>query len=114
MWDIRCTVDAAALPATRTIVQFEFSDLRTDSRAWWLVNEGGDVDLCPIDPGEEPELQIRTTLRTMTRVWMGDLSMDAVLTSGALSLLGAPDLRRRLASWLRLSPYAPVTAAGRA
>jgi DNA-binding HxlR family transcriptional regulator len=113
MWDIRCTVDAKALPANRTVVQFTFSDLRANSRAWWLVNEDGDVDLCPVDPGDEALLQICTTLRTMTRVWMGDLSIDAVLSSGALTILGPHALRRRLRAWLRLSPYAAVTEARR-
>jgi hypothetical protein len=85
--------------------------LKANSRAWWLVNEGGEVDLCPVDPGDEPQLQICTTLRTMARVWMGDLAIDAVLRSGELTIQGPRDLRRRLGSWLRLSPYAPVADA---
>jgi DNA-binding HxlR family transcriptional regulator len=113
MWDIRCTVNAKALPATRTIVQFIFSDLPASSRTWWLVNEDGEADLCPVDPGDEPELHVRTTLRTMTRVWMGDLSIVAAQRSGALAVLGPDDLRQRLGSWLRLSPYAPVADARR-
>jgi len=40
--------------------------------------------------------------------------MDAVLGNGALTILGPHALRRRLAGWLRLSPYAPVTDARRA
>jgi DNA-binding HxlR family transcriptional regulator len=111
MWDIRCTVNAKALPATRTVVQFIFSDLRVGSRAWWLVNEGGEVDLCPVDPGDEPKLQVCTTLPTMTRVWMGDLAMETVLRSGALTIVGSRELRQRLGGWLRLSPYAPVADA---
>lgn len=111
MWDIRCTVDVNALPAVRTIVQFIFSDLPVNSRVWWLVNENGEVDLCPVDPGNEPELHIRTTLRTMTRVWMGDLAIGAAQRSGALTILGPRELQRRLGSWLRLSPYAPVADA---
>ncbi|MDP9011364.1 MAG: helix-turn-helix transcriptional regulator [Pseudomonadota bacterium] len=114
MWDIRCTVNAKALPAIRTVVQFIFSDLRASSRAWWLVNEDGEVDLCPVDPGDNPKLQICTTLRTMTRVWMGDLSIDTVLRSGALTIVGSRDLRRCFGGWLRLSPYAPVADARRA
>jgi DNA-binding HxlR family transcriptional regulator len=114
MWDIRCTVNAKALPAIRTVVQFIFSDLRANSRAWWLVNEDGEVDLCPIAPGDDPKLQICTTLKTMTRVWMGDLAIDTVLRSGALTIVGPRDLRRCLSGWLRLSPYAPVADARRA
>ena len=111
MWDIRCTVDVGALPTVRTIVQFMFSDLPANSRAWWLVNENGEVDLCPVDPGNEPELQIRTTLQTMTRVWMGDVAIGAAQRSGALTILGPRELQRRLGRWLRLSPYAPVSNA---
>jgi hypothetical protein len=114
MWDIRCTVNAKALPAIRTIVQFIFSDLPASSRAWWLVNEDGEVDLCPVDPGEEPKLQICTTLQTMTRVWMGDIAIDAVMRSGALTIVGPRDLRRCLGGWLSLSPYAGVSDARRA
>jgi DNA-binding HxlR family transcriptional regulator len=114
MWDIRCTVDENALPAIRTVVQFIFSDLPANSRSWWLVNEGGEVDLCPVDPGHEPELRICTTLRTMTRVWMGDLAIGAAQRSGAVTVLGPHGLRRCLGSWLRLSPYASVADARRA
>jgi hypothetical protein len=111
MWDIRFTVNAEALPITRTVVKFTFSALKAHSRAWWLVNENGEVDLCPVDPGGEAKLQICTTLRIMTRVWMGGLAVDAGLRSGALTILGPRDLRRRFGGWLRLSPYAPVADA---
>ncbi len=72
------------------------------------------VDLCPVDPGDEPKLQICTTLRTMARVWMGDLAIDTALRSGEFTIHGPRDLRRRLGSWLCLSPYAPVADARRA
>jgi DNA-binding HxlR family transcriptional regulator len=114
MWDIRCTVNANALPAIRTVVQFIFSDLPASSRAWWLVHEHGEVELCPVDPGHEPGMQVCTTVRTMTRVWMGDLSVLAAQRSGTLTILGPRVLRRCLGSWLRLSPYAPVADARRA
>jgi DNA-binding HxlR family transcriptional regulator len=113
MWDIRCTVDANALPSIRTTVQFIFTDLPVSSRSWWLVNEAGEVDLCPVDPGDEAALQIRTTLRAMTRVWMGDLSMGAAQRSGQLTVLGPRELQRCLDSWLGLSPYAPIADARR-
>jgi DNA-binding HxlR family transcriptional regulator len=114
MWDIRCTVDASALPALRTIVQFVFVDLPASSRSWWLVNENGEVDLCPVDPGDEAALQVRTTLRAMTRVWMGELAIGPAQRSGQLTVLGPRDLRQFFGSWLRLSPYAPVANARRA
>jgi len=114
MWDIRCTVDAEALPSFRNVVQFTFTDQPVNSQRWWLVNHEGVVDLCPIDLGEEVALEIRTTLRVMTRVWMGDLPIDGALSSKQLRVYGSGDLKRSLLKWLRLSPYAPVCTARRA
>jgi DNA-binding HxlR family transcriptional regulator len=114
MWDIRCTVDARTLPPARNVVQFVFTDQPAGSRYWWLVNEGGDVDLCPQDPGDEAALELHTTLGIMTQVWMGNLSIDDAQRSGRLKVCGSPELNRRLLRWLRLSPYAPVADARRA
>ena len=110
MWDMRCTVNPAALPAERTVVQFVFTELPLRHRYWWLVHEGGEVDLCPIDPGDVAALEVRTTLKVMTRVWMGEVTLAAAQRSGALSLCGAGDLKRCVAEWLRLSPYAGIAA----
>jgi DNA-binding HxlR family transcriptional regulator len=112
MWDMRCTVDAAALPKVRTVVQFVFTELPLKHRSWWLVNEGGEVDLCPIDPGDVAALEIRTTLQIMTRIWMGDLSIAAAQRAGELVIAGPAELKRCVRDWLRLSPYAAITAAG--
>src|SRR5262252_5699203 len=109
LWDMRCTVDAGALPRARSVVQFTFTDQSGSSRHWWLVNDEGSVDLCPVDPGEEVALEVRTTLRVMTRVWMGDLPSDRALSSGQLKVYGSGQLKRRLLKWLRLSPCAPVS-----
>jgi hypothetical protein len=45
---------------------------------------------------------------------MGDLAIGTAQRSGALTVLGQHEMRRRLGSWLRLSPYAPVADARRA
>jgi DNA-binding HxlR family transcriptional regulator len=113
MWDMRCTVDAGALASVRSVVQFTFTDQPGSSRYWWLVNEEGSVDLCPVDPGEEAALEIRTTLRVMTRVWMGDLPLETAFSSGQFKVYGSGQLKRCLLKWLRLSPYAPVPEARR-
>ena len=40
-------------------------------RSWWRVIEGGQVDLCKVNPGYEVDLYVRSSLRSMTAVWMG-------------------------------------------
>ena len=112
MWDMRCTIDAHAFPEARVAVQFVFSDLSPKARNWWLVCESGEVDLCPVDPGIDVELVVRTTQRTMTRVWMGDLSLSSAIRDTQLTVTGASTLRRRFEQWLHLSPYAGIRGAG--
>ena len=111
MWDIRCTIDTHAFPEARIAVQFVFSDLSPKARNWWLVCESGEVDLCPVDPGIDVQLVVRTTQRTMTRVWMGDLSLSSAMSAAQLTVTGGSTLRRRFEKWLHLSPYAGIAGA---
>jgi DNA-binding HxlR family transcriptional regulator len=113
MWDMRRCVKPSEFPSGRFSVQFDFSDQPTSKRQWWLVGDGQEVDLCLTDPGFEVDLYVTTDLRTMTRVWMGDLALKVAINSGAIELEGSRDLRRRLERWLGLSGFAGVEDARR-
>ena len=113
MWDVRRGVQADALPPGRTTIQFIFSDQPPAKRHWWLISDGGDIDLCPKEPGFEVALYVRTDLRTMTRVWIGELPVSAAIRTGAVDLSGQRDLRRRFEQWLGLSCYAGIQDARR-
>jgi DNA-binding HxlR family transcriptional regulator len=108
VWDMRRNVKAEAFPAGRVSVQFDFSDQPASKRRWWLVSDHGEVDLCATDPGFEVGLFVTTDLRTMTRVWLGDLPLRAAINSGEIELEGARDLRLRFEQWLGLSGFAPI------
>src|SRR5262249_18529808 len=84
MWDMRRCIKVDAFPAGRTCVQFDFSDLPASKRTWWLVCDGEEVDLCPANPGFEVGLYVATDLRTMTRVFMGDLALKSAIASGQI------------------------------
>jgi hypothetical protein len=88
------------------VVGFEFRDVVKARRHWWLVSEGGEVDLCVTDPGFEVDLYILTDLRTMTAVWTGDTRLGEAIASGRLEAHGPHQLRAKLGSWLGLSPFA--------
>jgi DNA-binding HxlR family transcriptional regulator len=113
MWDMRCTVDPLRFPKARTVVQFTFVGAKPSEREWWLVNEDGEVDLCPVDPELGVDLLVTTDLRTMTRVWMGEESVEFARRTRALELAGPRDLRQRFAAWLHCSPYAAIADADR-
>jgi hypothetical protein len=51
---------------------------------------------------------VETSLRTMTRIWRGDLPWAAALRSGDLVLSGEPQACRALPRWFKLSSLAPT------
>jgi DNA-binding HxlR family transcriptional regulator len=106
MWDMSHGVDAEALGTRRIAVRFDFRDLPAAKQTWWFINEGGAVDVCPTDPGFEVSLYVTTDLRSMTRVWMGDLDLAAAIDNGRIKLDGPRELCKRFARWLKLSSFA--------
>jgi DNA-binding HxlR family transcriptional regulator len=108
LWDMRRSVKPSEFPPGRFAVQFIFSDQPASKRHWWLVGDGDEVDLCLIDPGFDVGLYVETDLRTMTRVWMGDLTLKAAVNAGSITLDGSRDLRLHLERWLGLSGFAGI------
>jgi DNA-binding HxlR family transcriptional regulator len=114
MWDMRRCIKMDAFPSGHIAVQFDFTDLSASKRRWWLVSDGEEVDLCPTNPGYEVGLYVATDLRTMTRVFMGDLSLKAAIGAGNIELHGPRDLCQRFERWLGLSGFAGIENARRA
>jgi DNA-binding HxlR family transcriptional regulator len=108
MWDMHRRVRPDHFLPRRVVVAFEFRDVVKARRRWWLVSEGGEVDLCVTDPGYEVDLFILTDLRTMTAVWIGDKRLGQAMASGQLEVHGPHQLRAKFSSWLGLSPFATV------
>ncbi len=108
MWDIKRTVPVGEWPRQRTVLQLDFADVPPKARDWWLVVDGGRVDVCDVDPGYEPTVSIHTDLRTLTHVWRGDVTWDSVIGSGAVVLEGPPDARRAVPRWVGAGGFAEV------
>jgi DNA-binding HxlR family transcriptional regulator len=83
MWDIHRFLKTEHLPARRTVMSVEFTDLNA-MRHRWLVVQSGEVDVCLDDPGYDVDVWIACTLRTLTQVFMGDLALDSALRTGKL------------------------------
>lgn len=106
MWDMRRNLDPTPMPSRKCVIQFLYSDLSPARREWWLIIEGGDVDLCWTDPGFEADLHVVTDLRTMTAIWMGITTVRSEIDAGRLELIGNKGLARSMQQWLGLSPFA--------
>ena len=110
MWDIRRNVRTDQLPE-RAVIFFEFPDARKGMKQWWLVVEGGEVDLCLEDPGRDVDITLVASLQTMTQIWMGDISFARARAGGLLKVWGSSALVRSLGKWLGPSPFAHVAPA---
>ena len=108
LWDMHRNVDVEALPPGRTVVQFQFPDVPAGLRDWWLVLTSEETDMCDFDPGFGVAVTIRSSLRTLTAVWRGDLDWPAALRSGSLEVQGSETLRRAVPAWFTLSAFAGV------
>lgn len=108
MWDMRRRIDSQTIPDERIVVQFLYPDAPIRRRLWWLILDGKEIDLCLVDPGLESQLQVTTSVKVMTGIWMGDLSYGMALQQGDLTVSGPNELRTRLPSWLRLSTFAEI------
>lgn len=108
MWDMRRHLRPEPLPPRRCTIQFLYPELPQARQAWWLVVDGGAVDLCSQDPGFELDLLVTASLRTMTAIWMGLARVAPEVSAGRMTLDGDPTLARSMQDWLGLSPFAGV------
>jgi hypothetical protein len=53
------------------------------------------------------DLLVRSSLRSMTAIWMGLTTIKQESESGDLEIDGDPSLARSMQQWLGLSPFAP-------
>ena len=51
MWDMRRRIDVSGFPDRRVVINFMFQDMPSNKRAYWLVVDRGEVDLCIKYPG---------------------------------------------------------------
>lgn len=106
MWDMRRNLMPEPLPPRRCTVKFTYPELSANQRAWWLVIDGGEVDLCGVDPGYEVDLYVNSALRSMTAVWMGHSTLMAEIDAGNIELTGDRAIARSMHAWLGLSKFA--------
>lgn len=108
MWDIRRHVRRLPSLPDRFVVRFHFPDGLEGKRQHWLVVEPDDVDLCYTDPGFEVDVHIESSLRTMTRVWIGSESLTAAIACGHIHIDGPRRYVTTIATWLGLGDFAEI------
>jgi DNA-binding HxlR family transcriptional regulator len=108
MWDMHRRMDRERMPATRTVIRFDFSDQPEPKRLRWIVGDRAEVELCIVDPGYEIDLYVETDSRTLTWVWYGDIPLAEAIADDLIVLDGPRRLREAFPRWLLLNPLAPI------
>jgi DNA-binding HxlR family transcriptional regulator len=112
LWKIHRRIRRSAIPAARTVIEFDFRGQR--GRRLWLVLEPREISVCLKPPGFDPDLIVRAELSCFYRVWLGQIDYDAALRSGGIAIEGRPSLAREFPHWLMWSPMARRVRAERA
>lgn len=107
MWDMRRNLNPEPLPPRKCTIQFLYPELPATKQNWWLVVDGGGVDLCGFDPGFEIDLLVTSSLRSMTAIWMGLSIVRREVEAGNLEFDGDPAIANAMQQWLGLSKFAP-------
>ena len=106
MWDMRRSLDPSPLPPRRCTINFLYPDVQSGKQSWWLVVDDRTVDLCSTNPGFDIDLYVRSSLRSMTSVWMGMTTVQKEIAAGQIELVGDKALAKSMQKWLGLSPFA--------
>ena len=106
-WSMSLRMNTDAMPAGRTVVEFEFSGTPTEFRRFWLVNDDGQVDMCLKDPGFEPSVFVKADIRCFVEAWRGFRDLRQEIHAGTIRVAGPRRLTASFPDWLLLSALAP-------
>jgi hypothetical protein len=70
--------------------------------------DSGEADVCDFDPGYEVASTIQSSLRTLTRIWRGDVDWSHALLDGSVAVSEPADVRRAILSWIGQATLAAV------
>jgi hypothetical protein len=111
MWDMRRRIALERLPEKRVVVRFDFRGVPAGHKApkaYWLVMERPEVDLCILEPGFEVDVYVDADLAALSRVWLGEIPIRQAIREGGINLNGERQAVRDFPSWLLLSTLAAV------
>lgn len=105
MWDVRRRIDVSGFPDRRVVISFMFQDMPSNRRAYWLVVDRGEVDLCVKYPGFDVDLAFVTTSKVMADIWMGYSTVKKEIRNKSLALTGSSGLKTSLDDWFSYSLF---------
>jgi len=108
VWSIHLRLNFDAMPPGRTTIQFEFNDLPSGQRFYWIVVHDRTADVCLKHPGFEPDICVVSNIQRFVDAWRGFRSLREELTSNRIKVSGTTGLVRAFPNWLLLSSVSHI------
>ena len=113
LWDVRRFLDPGGLGPDTCVVMLDLGLPAEQRKRYWFVLDAGVVDLCDVDPRRDVDVVVVAHLRTLTKIWMGDITYEQAVREGQIVSSGPRALVRRLPAWLGQHPVLAVVASAR-
>ena len=107
MWYVHRHFRRDAMPPGRIVLHIDLVDVK-GLRHWWLVVNGGEVDLCAADPGFDVDIEMQVDLLSLTQIYIGDLDFAEARARGKLQVQGPKALTREMHRWFARSRFADI------
>ena len=104
MRDLAGAIRTDELPSGNTVIQINLSDVEGKEKRFINIREGVAQD-CAQDLGFEVDVYLTSDLKTMTRIWYGELGIPRAIEEGSLKLVGSPNLVNSVSRWLGISGF---------
>jgi DNA-binding HxlR family transcriptional regulator len=109
LWATVKLVDHERIPDGTTVVRVSLAET-PDSH--WLLLRRPQSELCNRSGGHVEDIVLRTDAATLVALHLGQVTYDAVLRDGRLSLEGPSGLVKGFRTWFRTSPFAQFLPEG--
>ena len=107
MQDLQRRLQTQHLPDGETVICLIFDELKKH-KTWWLLIDDDVVDLCTDDPGQDVDLYITSSVRTIVEVWEGDLEIRTALSDESIKVNGSRHLIRTMPDWFGVCIYKEI------
>jgi DNA-binding HxlR family transcriptional regulator len=107
VWSLHLSIDRAAMPSGRTVVEFDLKGGPEGSQRFWLVSQDGAVEMCLKDPGLDVDLAVTSDLWVFVDSWRGFRDLETEIRARRIRVLGPRSLVAQFPTWLRRSAQAP-------
>jgi len=99
-WSMHSRFDVGRMPAGRTVIEFDFTGTPTEFRCFWILVEGGTLEMCLKHPGYESDLVVHSEIRRFIETWRGFRDLRTELRTGRIRLEGPVGLKKQFPGWI--------------